>query len=68
MCEYCKGEKPIFSNCTKYSSKGDFQPGIEVCVQGGEMSVTASPDTYEPCYEEADFEINFCPMCGERLR
>lgn len=68
MCEYCKGEKTLFDNRTKYSSKGDFMPGTEVYVDCGEMSITASTDTYEPGFEEAYFEINFCPMCVERLR
>lgn len=68
MCEYCKGEKALFDSRTKYSRKGDFQPGIEVYVQDGEMSISAKSDTYEPGYEEAGFEIDFCPMCGERFR
>lgn len=67
MCDFCTGNKPPFNSRTEYGRKRDAYPGIEVCVEDGEMSITASADTYEPGYQEADFKINFCPMCGERL-
>ena len=51
-----------------YGNMGHFHPGIIVGVEDDELWVTAAPDTYEPGYMEAEVKINFCPMCGEKLK
>ena len=71
-CKYC-AEWPsvdLFNNRDKLGKKSSGYPGIRVCIYPSEsaMYVGASADVYEPSWVEAEFLINFCPMCGERLR
>ena len=71
-CKYC-AEWPnvdIFNNRDKLSLKKDGYPGIEVNIDPFESKIWigACADTYEPGWVEAEFEINFCPMCGKDLK
>ena len=36
-------------------------------IEDNELYVTAVPDTYEPGFMEEFVQINYCPMCGEKL-
>lgn len=68
-CRYCRGEVYLIderSGC--YSNKGDFCHGIRVNICEGELGIEAVADTHEPNYQETDIQINYCPMCGEKLR
>ena len=68
-CKYCNNTgEMLFDTRTKLSSKGDFYPGIEVYVEDNKLEIAAVPDVYEPGYEEATIEINYCPMCGRSLK
>lgn len=66
-CEYCEKGALLVSASSWHSSKGDFYPGISVGIDGDELWIEATPDTYEPGYMEEYIKINFCPMCGTRL-
>lgn len=66
-CDFCKlvnGEWMIDQR-NKMSLKGDFYPGIQAYIYGKELNIVA--DTYEPNFMEANIEIRFCPMCGQKL-
>lgn len=70
-CKYCT-EWPsvdLFNNRDKLGKKSSDYPGVMVTVDSNErkMYVGASADVYEPNWVEAEFPINFCPMCGDRL-
>lgn len=70
VCEYCRHgyqNDYLINSATKMSKKRDFYPGIEVCIEDGVLWVIASPDTYEPGFQEEFVKINFCPMCGRDL-
>lgn len=71
-CKYCMQwpNEFIFNNRDKRGLNTDGYPGIQVDIMEGEpkMRIGACPDTYEVGWIEAEFEINFCPMCGEDLR
>ena len=66
-CEYCKGSKNILNSRTRISLKNQVFPGLEAFIDANELSFIAVADTYEPNYQEECVEINFCPMCGEKL-
>ena len=66
-CEYCRGTRTLIEQRDKLSRKGDFYPGLEVFIEDDILSVIAVADTYEPGYLEGIININFCPMCGEKL-
>ena len=67
-CDYCKGMKCLITRSEHLSLKQDAYTGIEVCVDGNELDIDCVADTYEPNFTEIQIPINFCPMCGERLR
>lgn len=68
-CRYCRGEVYLTdSRSGRYSNKGEFTHGIRVDICDGELGIEAVADTYEPNYQEESIEINYCPMCGEKLR
>lgn len=71
-CKHCTewSNVPIFNNRNKLSYKKGGYPGIEVEIDPVEatMYIGACPDTYEPGWVEAEIPINYCPMCGEKLR
>lgn len=69
-CKYCIGDSvELIDTRTKLSLKTEMTiPGIEVLIDGGELNVTAVADTYEPSYQEESIPINFCPICGCKLR
>ena len=72
MCKYCN-EWPtaeLFNNCTKLSKKRDCYPGInvEIMQKDSTLHIGACPDTYEPGWIEAFVDINYCPMCGRKLK
>ena len=52
MCEYCEGEKPLI---------GDFSGGA--LIENGNILVA-----YEGCSDCAKGRINYCPMCGRKLK
>lgn len=67
-CKYCRGEVYLIderSGCL--SNKGDFCYGIRVDICAGDLEIEAVADTYEPNYQETCVQINFCPMCGDKL-
>lgn len=66
-CSFCNGDENLLTGRTKLSLKGDFYPGIDVCIDGKELYITAVADVYEPSYMEEHIEIHFCPMCGQKL-
>lgn len=66
-CEFCNGNKSLIDTNTRLSRKGDFYPGVDVCIECNVLYVAAIADVYEPNYTEAEVKINFCPMCGEKL-
>lgn len=68
MCDYCKGYAPFLKSSENLSLKGDFFPGVDMYLDGDELQLSISPDTYEPSYMEAYVKIRFCPMCGEELK
>ena len=71
-CKHCDDwpTVPIFYSRDKLSLKRDIHPGIQVEIDpyDATMWIGACPDTYEPGWLEAEIPINFCPMCGEKLR
>lgn len=66
-CEYCNGSFYIVEREWQLSHRGDFYPGLDVGVYGNLLTIEGCADTYEPNYIEMCAEINFCPMCGEKL-
>lgn len=66
-CVYCEGGRNLISRSEHFSLKGDFYPGVDVCIDGNELYVNGCADTYEPNYIEESIKINFCPMCGRQL-
>lgn len=69
-CKYCTGDcEELIDTRTNLSWKSETKiPGIEVWINAGELNVAAVADTYEPDYQEESVAINFCPMCGRKLR
>lgn len=68
-CKYCCGVKSILDTQLIPSRKNEFgYPGIEVMIDGEELCVYAVADTYEPNFQEEFVTINFCPMCGRKLK
>lgn len=69
-CKYCTGDSvELIDTRTKLSLKTEMTiPGVEVFIDGGELTVYAVADIYEPNYQEESVPINFCPMCGRKLR
>ena len=68
-CRYCKGEVYLIDHRSgRYSNKGEFTYGIRVDICDGELGIEAVADTHEPNYQEDYIQINYCPMCGEKLR
>lgn len=71
-CEYCVAgmTRMLFNNRDKLSNKRDIYPGIEAEIDSirSTIWIGACPNTYEPGWVEAEIPINFCPMCGEKLR
>lgn len=66
-CIYCEGNSNLISRSERLSLKSDFYPGIDVGIDGNELFVEGSADTYEPNYIEESIRIKFCPMCGRQL-
>ena len=69
-CEYCADFyecEPILNTRDRFSSKGDFCPGIAVGIEEGSLCVVSVADVYEPNYQEERIKIKFCPMCGRAL-
>lgn len=69
-CKRCNGEKWLHYGQNQYSGKTDGKYGINVDVNNinGELWITSVADTYEPNYQELTIKINYCPICGKRLR
>ena len=67
QCDYCEGTAAILNNRNVMSYKGDFFPGVEICVDGHFLSFVCVADTYEPNYTGVTAKIKFCPMCGRKL-
>lgn len=69
-CKYCTGDcEELIDTRTKLSRKTVLIiPGIEAWIDAGELTVAAVSDTYESNYQEESVPINFCPMCGRKLR
>ncbi len=67
QCDFCYKGKPLLDSRSKFSAKGDFYPGIEICIAGEKLNVACIADTYEPNCTEAGIKINYCPMCGRNL-
>ena len=65
--EYCEDRRDLMSFDKKLSHKGDFSPGIQICINGDILSAMAIADVYEPNFTEKEIKINFCPMCGRKL-
>ncbi len=68
MCDYCAGIKYILDTQTTMSYKGDFFPGVHILIDDDELCVDAVADVYEPHYIEEKTKINYCPMCGRKLK
>ena len=67
-CKYCNGDQELYSLSDSLSLKGDFYPGTRVYIDEAVLCIDHSPDVYEPCFDEVEIQINFCPMCGATLR
>ena len=68
-CEYCTGDKYLIErDKTTMSLKRDTYPGIEICIDGGVLSINYIADAYEANFTEEEIPINFCPVCGDRVR
>lgn len=69
-CRYCRENTPddLVSRSEEISRKGDFYPGMDVYISGRELCIECTPDTYEPSYMDAYIFIDYCPMCGRRLK
>lgn len=71
LCKYCEEDEGeyIINTRTELSGKRDFYPGIQINIyEGNLLSVTAISDVYEPNCTEAEARINYCPMCGRKLK
>jgi len=71
MCKYCEGEEEEISSRTEFAKKSDCgYAGFEVYVIPEEsvLHIACAPDTHEIVFEEKDVKINYCPMCGRKLR
>ena len=70
MCEYCREYDVVdlIDTMVKLSRKRDFYPGIRAYVDRNTIEICSISDTYEPNFNEASIEINFCPKCGRDLR
>lgn len=66
VCKYCK-KGALLAERKLYEDHEGFV-GIEVYIEGNTMYVDASSDKYEPNFMECEFEINFCPVCGSKLK
>ena len=69
MCKYCDSDFDLYllDTMTHLSYKGDFYPGVRICVDGNMLSIDAVADTHEPNYIEECIPIIYCPMCGRKL-
>lgn len=67
-CYYCSGKLNISERSSTLSRKGNFYPGIDAWIDGEWLIIDSVADTYEPNYTEAHEKINFCPMCGVKLK
>lgn len=73
MCKYCEGKEDISDKVYKDGSKySDSICGVRIYkseIYGNVLEVT--PVKYENGkkynYTHHDFNINYCPMCGEKL-
>lgn len=56
MCEYCEqNKKPLF----------EYYDATVVISNDNQLNIT---DIYESYYIDYDIEINYCPMCGKKLK
>lgn len=67
-CEYCSGTEYLMERDSKLSRKGNFYPGIDMGIYGDVLFIEGCVDTHEPNYIEQGVTINFCPMCGAKLK
>ena len=62
MCDYCERMKSIYWNTNLNES-----PIREVYIEPDKtMSITANFGTADG-FESSSLNINFCPMCGDKL-
>lgn len=69
MCDYCNGNKTIFSDRDISEFNPDAYTGLEVWVCMGVMGVLACLDNkyVKPLVRAQSIKINYCPMCGRKL-
>ena len=74
MCEYCDGKKTFVA---EYTGKGihTMQQNLNFLLGFGDNKGIAHikdrilyVDNSSGEYAELGFEINFCPICGEKIR
>lgn len=66
MCKYCDDNGELVYHEWKDTPKGSKGISVGVVLDG--LCIDASADTYEPNYIEEVIKINYCPMCGRKLK
>ncbi len=67
-CDYCNGTKSLIERDQAFSTHGDFYVGIGASIEDATLYIESVADVYEPNWTETDVKINYCPMCGSKLR
>ena len=57
MCEYCEKQETII-----------YYDGFDVGIIGNELFLSSYYDSLFSGAYEKSVKINFCPMCGRKLR
>lgn len=65
MCEYCNGNKKLSAEFAPASMTAHLDVAGMATV---EVEVQQGRDPQEFYDFEIEFEINYCPMCGQNLK
>lgn len=68
MCKYCNSDV-LLSDFRGYSRHHDYKYGVVTYIEDGTLYIEAHPDSVDVgAYVEEEIEINFCPICGSKLK
>lgn len=67
MCEFCKNSKIVRDDCVAYG----YSMQTRTTILSNKRVIDTKFSTIEPFesnFQEMDFRINYCPICGRDLR
>lgn len=66
MCEFCENSKIVRDDCVAYG----YSMHERTTILSNKKVIDTKFSTIEPFesnFQEMDFRINFCPICGRKL-